>query len=368
MPLDDVLSYMAEANNPLNIVILDACRNNPFRSFGRSAGLGLASVNAPTGVLVAYATAPDSVAADGDGDNGTYTEALLKHIRTPGLKVEDLFKTVRAEVQRTTSNRQVPWEATSLVGDFAFNPSATGTPAPVASPPVPSTPIPPASVSAPAPQPARPNPTPALPAASLEAQYAQLAALTFQQGQAALNAQNYSSAIESFDRAVGIDPNNAEVYLIRATAYLALNRYDNAIADYEKAQKLNPALSSRLASDLARAYQARGGTPSTNSQPSLADYTRAIELNPRDAMAYYQRGTLYSAQQDYNSALRDFDRAIELADNPAFAYTGRGTVYYKQRNYDAALRDLDRAIELDSRAVEAYIRRGDVYYRQNNYD
>jgi uncharacterized caspase-like protein len=315
LPLDDVLSYMEAANNSLNIVILDACRHNPFRSFTRSTGMGLASVKAPTGVLVAYATAPDSVAGDGGEENGTYTEALLKYIRTPGLKVEDLFKTVRAEVQRATHNRQVPWEATSLIGDFTFNP-ITGT----------STPVP-----------AAPLPAPALPTiASLEAQYAQLAALTFQQGQTALQAESYSSAIESFDRALGIDPNTAEVYLSRATAYLALNRYDNAIADYEKAQKLNPALSSRLANDLARAYQARG--------------------------------TLYTAQGNYNSALLDFDRAIELADNPALAYTGRGTVYSKQRNYEAALRDLDRAIELDPRVVEAYISRGDVYYQQHHYD
>jgi tetratricopeptide (TPR) repeat protein len=314
LPLDDVLSYMEAANNSLNIVILDACRHNPFRSFSRNTGMGLASVKAPTGVLVAYATAPGNTAGDGGEDNGIYTEALLKYIRTPGLPVESLFKIVRDEVRRATHNRQVPWETTSLVGDFTFNPTPeTSTPGTTA--------------------PLRPSPTAT---ASLEAQYAQIAALTFQQGQIALNAQSYSSAIESFDRALGINPHTAEVYLSRATAYLALNRYDNAIADYEKAQKLNPALSSRLANDLASAYQARG--------------------------------TLYSAQGDYNAALLDFDRAIELADNPALAYTGRGTVYYKQRNYDAALRDLDRAIELDPRAVEAYISRGDVYYRQHNYD
>lgn len=115
-----VLGAMEEAGNRLNIVILDACRNNPFRTF-RSGQGGLARMDAPTGSLIAYATAPGSVAADGVGENGLYTSYLLKHMRKPGVEVLDMFRLVRIDVMNESGEEQVPWEATSLTGEFFFN-------------------------------------------------------------------------------------------------------------------------------------------------------------------------------------------------------------------------------------------------------
>jgi len=115
-----VLGRMENAGNPLNIIILDACRNNPFARAWRNAGQGLAKMDAPAGTLVAYATAPDSVAADGEGRNGLYTSHLLRHLRTPGIKVEDVLKQVRVGVMNDTGRRQIPWESSSLTGDFYF--------------------------------------------------------------------------------------------------------------------------------------------------------------------------------------------------------------------------------------------------------
>ncbi len=115
-----VLRAMRLADNGLNIVILDACRNNPFARSFRSVTEGLARMDAPTGSLIAYATAPGRVARDGPGEHGLYTAALLKHVREPGRKVEDVLKQVRLEVRRATGGEQVPWESTSLVGDFYF--------------------------------------------------------------------------------------------------------------------------------------------------------------------------------------------------------------------------------------------------------
>lgn len=116
-----VLNYMDEAQNGLNIVILDACRNNPFGRSFRSAAEGLAQVDAPTGTLIAYATAPGRVASDGTGQNGLYTSELLKQMRVPSVSVTDVFMRVRAEVMKQTGNKQVPWEASSLVGAFYFS-------------------------------------------------------------------------------------------------------------------------------------------------------------------------------------------------------------------------------------------------------
>lgn len=115
---DLVLNLMDEAGNRLNIVILDACRNNPFARSFRSQSRGLAMMDAPSGTLIAYATAPGSVASDGKERNGLYTQELLKNIKTPGLGIEDIFKRVRISVTNLTQKKQVPWDASSLTSDF----------------------------------------------------------------------------------------------------------------------------------------------------------------------------------------------------------------------------------------------------------
>ncbi|MBC7795504.1 MAG: caspase family protein [Pyrinomonadaceae bacterium] len=115
-----VLAQMEAANNIMNIVILDACRNNPFARSFRSAERGLASIDAPSGTLLAYSTAPGSVASDGAGKNGLYTQELLKAIRTKDLSIEDVFKRVRVSVRGATNDKQTPWENSSLTGNFYF--------------------------------------------------------------------------------------------------------------------------------------------------------------------------------------------------------------------------------------------------------
>jgi len=122
-----VLSQMAFAGNSLNIVILDACRNNPFEGGFRYVAQGLARMDAPSGALVAYAAAPGQVAADGTGANSPYTAALADTLREPGLRLEDVFKRVRLAVESATGEAQTPWEESSLKGDFYFaGPPAAG--------------------------------------------------------------------------------------------------------------------------------------------------------------------------------------------------------------------------------------------------
>jgi hypothetical protein len=128
--LGQVLDEFAEAKNRLNILVIDACRDNPFRGF-RGGDRGLAETKAPTGTLVAYATSPGSVAADGSGRNGVYTSHLLETLQRPGLSIEQVFKQVRIGVVDETSGAQTPWESSSLTGDFFFVPGAPQAPAPV---------------------------------------------------------------------------------------------------------------------------------------------------------------------------------------------------------------------------------------------
>jgi hypothetical protein len=124
----DEFSYQTEKF--MGFVVLDACRNNPFKADlvasakvrGQRLGTrgGLAKMSAPPNTLIAFATEPDQVAYDGGGDNSPYTQALVKYMLEPSLEIQKLLVKVRKDVMRTTQNRQVPWEEGSLLGDFYF--------------------------------------------------------------------------------------------------------------------------------------------------------------------------------------------------------------------------------------------------------
>ena len=123
--VQQVLDKMETAKNRINVVILDACRDNPFARSTRSGSGGLSQVDAPIGSLVAFATSPGSVASDGRGSNGLYTQHLLANIERPGMAIEEIFKRVRLGVRLDSNGGQVPWESTSLEGDFTFFAAAT---------------------------------------------------------------------------------------------------------------------------------------------------------------------------------------------------------------------------------------------------
>ncbi|MGC3947091.1 MAG: caspase family protein [Chryseolinea sp.] len=116
-----VLANMERSNSRMNIVILDACRNNPFPALNRSMGEdGLGEMRRARGSFIAYATAPGSVASDGTGRNGLYTQELIKAVKKPGLTIEQVFKEVRQSVLRLSSNKQNTWDSSNIIGEFYF--------------------------------------------------------------------------------------------------------------------------------------------------------------------------------------------------------------------------------------------------------
>lgn len=117
--LVDVMSTLETIPSRMRIVILDACRNNPFPNVN-DAGRGLAIVDAPNGSIVGYSTAPGAEAQDGTGGHSPYTQAFLNVAREPNVPIEQLFKRVRLEVNQSTSGAQIPWESSSLTSDFTF--------------------------------------------------------------------------------------------------------------------------------------------------------------------------------------------------------------------------------------------------------
>lgn len=115
-----VLSNMERSNSRMNIVILDACRNNPFPATSRSISSGLGEMKRARGSFIAYATSPGSVASDGSGRNGLYTQELLKALRKPGLSIEQVFKEVRMNVLRLSGDKQYTWDSSNIIGEFVF--------------------------------------------------------------------------------------------------------------------------------------------------------------------------------------------------------------------------------------------------------
>ena len=128
--MDQLLYSIKISPSKQNVIVLDACRDNPFQSdefeSGSDTGIrqlsgGLAPLEAPSNTLVAYATEPGSIASDGKGRNGTYTKALLKHI-SKSIPAAELFRKVRNDVIKMTNKKQIPWEHSSLTQEFYFGP------------------------------------------------------------------------------------------------------------------------------------------------------------------------------------------------------------------------------------------------------
>lgn len=225
LDLNSILEQMGMAQNRLNIVILDACRNNPFTRSFRSGSQGLAQVNAPAGTFIAYATAPGQTASDGKGQNGLYTQELLANMRTPGLPIEEVFKRVRVGVKQQSGGVQVPWDASSLEGSFFFVPGAGGAaaPPPVAAQPQPSYTQP--AVSQPVSQPVSPpvSAPSRSPGVSLE-----LIESNFQSNlldEVIKDGQNFLAA----------QPDNGRVNLRVGQSYFGKNMYGEAMPYLERA-------------------------------------------------------------------------------------------------------------------------------------
>jgi hypothetical protein len=121
--LNDILNTLTSVPSRMRILLLDACRNNPFPAINQSAGHGLAIVDAKTGApgtFLSFSTSPGAEAEDGSGADSPYTSALLLVAKEPGLSIEDTFKRVRVSVNKVTEGRQTPWDSSSLTDDFRF--------------------------------------------------------------------------------------------------------------------------------------------------------------------------------------------------------------------------------------------------------
>ena len=166
---------------------------------------------------------------------------------------------------------------------------------------------------------------------------------------------DFNGAIELFDKAIELNPNNALAYFGRGTVYSELKQHERALADFNKSIELD--------ANYTDAYNNRGNVyfALENFDAALKDFDEAVRLNPNDAEILYNRGNTYMEKDDFNAAIRDFTKAIELDSTYAAAYFNRGLSYKISEDYEAAVDDFTAYIELNPDDAQAYKLRGECY-------
>lgn len=177
---------------------------------------------------------------------------------------------------------------------------------------------------------------------------------------------NYDRAIQDFNEAIHLSPNDAYAYYGRGYAYKKKGDYDRAIQDFNEAIHLNP--------KLERAYYDRGSAymDKDDYDRALQEFDEAIRLNPKDAYAYNNRGVAYEKKDEYVHAIQDYNQAILLNPNYAYAYSNRGTAYFAQSNLTAAIADFEHTISAapssSTSAVYAVLMLHPIIKRQGHDD
>ncbi len=177
------------------------------------------------------------------------------------------------------------------------------------------------------------------------------------QGNTYLRKGKYDQAIADYNEAIRLNPKDAHAYFNRAIAYGKKGNYDQAIADLTEAIRLNPKYTQAYI-NRGIAYEYKGEIDKT-----IADWTEAIRLDPKNTWAYNHRGNAYAGKGDYDKAIADHTKIIHLDPKSACAYNNRGNAYAGKGDWDKAIADYTVAIRLSPLFALAYNNRGNTYYR-----
>jgi tetratricopeptide (TPR) repeat protein len=334
--LDKLLSDLEGARNRVNVVILDACRNNPLPSSSRGAGSrGLAVIqDVPGDLFMMFSTAAGDVAADGKGKrNSPFAEAFLKYIASSEA-VAMMASDVINETMRLTSHQQRPFSRGSIISDkyYSLNPGRSGG----------------GGGGGGAGGSVGGGEDPAL--------------VFYKEGISLFSNGETGRAIVYFTEAIRLNLKTPEVYAQRGEAYRMQGDYDRGIADCTEALRLNPAYT------WAYAVRGNGYNNKGDYDRGIADFTEVIRQDPTYAFAYANRGHGYNMKGDYNRAIPDLTEAIRLDPGYAWAYAERGQAYKNKGDYDRGITDLTEAIRLDPAYAWAYGERGQAYKNKGDYD
>ena len=381
----NIMRYLAGQSGKINVLILDACRNNPFehkwnqtRSIG--GGSGLAKIQPPSGSLIAFSTDPGATAADGIDENSIYCESLCKNMLRPETQIEQVFKYVRTDVEKATNNRQSPVEMQKLTGEEFYLVKSdfeeeydrivllieeedyyealsivhviltkSSTPRAYNS---------------------RANIYVDLEEydKALE-DYAKCIALDPEYVNAYFNRANmyldlgeYDKALEDYAKCIALDPEDPDAYYNRALLYEDLEEYDKALEDYAKCIVLNP--------EYVNAYNNRAALYQNIGEydKALEEYAKCIALNPEDPDTYYNRALLYGDLEEYDKALEEYAKCIALNPEYSDAYCGRAVCHVMMEQYDKANHDFNEAIKLDPENTTLYFDRAKMHALMGAHD
>ncbi len=335
-----VLGYMDDAQNGLNIVILDACRSNPFARTFRSVSNGLAQVDAPTGTLIAYATAPGRVASDGAGQNGLYTSELLKQMKVSGLSVTEIFMRVRAEVMKQTANKQVPWEALSLVGNFYFTkPNINDV---VVRPEV--------AVS-----PTKGDTRAPSRGSMLDPEQHD------SRGRKYLEQELWAQAETEYREAIKTEPREAVRHNNLGVALSWQGRYAEAETEYAIAANLQPD-KALWRSNLAKVLTQQG-----KYQLAEVQARKAAELAPGESTLRGNLGLILSRVEKVIEAEAEYEKAIQLQPDFGQWHYELAQLLYQQRLYEKAVKHYEEAIRLEPTNAKWHSRLGAALWDQDRF-
>jgi tetratricopeptide (TPR) repeat protein len=351
-PVDRLLEGMERAGTQLNVIILDACRNNPYRG-SRAMGGGLAAFGSGAGTFVALATSPGKTASDNSkGANGLFTTYLLDSLKQTGLGLDEVFNRTRRLVYTASNETQTPWSQTNVIGNFYFRPTTAA--APVSRPPTQQNGIgglmgkrlPPSNVPDPTYQQAVRDARGGVPANAVEAlsqvirknpnntdAYYERAMTYFALGK-------FTLAFEDFSRILLSNRNDVNALIGRSAVYLSIADYQYAVADLDRVLAREP--------DNQVAFFNRGLAYAglNQNQKAIDDYTRVIGSHPKWPSTWYNRGIVYAASGDFKRAIADYNEAARLRPDRAATYANRGVAFAVLQEFPRALADLDQAIRL----------------------
>ena len=324
-PAQRAIDEMQAANAQVNIMILDACRNNPFEGTRAWGGKGLARLEA-RGLYIAYATAEGATASDNPGAaNGLFTQELLKNLGTPGLDIHKVFQYTRASVYELSGHTQYPFDYDGLLDDnFYFNGQE------------------------------QPEPNPNSPTAMTATQ-------AFDTGTALFGAKEYADAEQNLRDAVRLDPTNAQYQCYLGLDMEWQNKYPDAEPYLREAVRLQPTNAS---------YQDCLGHD-LNFQQKYADaeavQREAVRLDPTNADFQDDLGEDCAAQQNYPDAEACFRLAVQSVPGNATYQNNLGTVLANQKKYVDAEPYYRQAVQIDPTNARYQDDMGNDYYDQQKY-
>jgi lipoprotein NlpI len=368
--LESILREMNARGAKVKIAIVDASRRNPYERRIRRFSTGLAPVDAPTGSLVMYSSAPSTVVSDTGSEQRLFLTELVKQLRVPELPAEEVFNRTRMLVSSATQGQQVPWVANSLVSDFSFDlrgksgavaalptsPPGAASTAPAVTPagPAPAaTPAPPrpGAVILPKMDPVVPNSKPAPnPAPSASAPPASSSPTVAAPATVKI-AREDVAAIDDLSRKLRANPNDVVSLYRRGQLYAKNDDFPHALTDFDAAIKLNP----RDAEALNNRCWVRAMVGELDA--ALQDCNEALQLRPDFVDSLDSRGFVRLKIGHLQRAIADYDAALQLSARKASSLYGRGIA--KLRTGDTGGHaDLADAKAIDSRIAEEFARYG----------